>query len=89
MWQVYAEVDQASESREFNSVLTAVDMCEQLRLQTKELLYHRIPMWDDSAPAEMVRMRMRTYTHVYIYNIYIWTCKHTCEMHNAIYNRLL
>lgn len=52
--QVYAEVDQAPEAREFNSVLTATDMYDQLRLQTKEVLYHRIPIWDDSAPAEKV-----------------------------------
>ncbi|ELT97506.1 hypothetical protein CAPTEDRAFT_103765 [Capitella teleta] len=45
-------VDQPVEAREFNSVLTVTDMVDQLKLQTKEVMYHRIPMWDDSAPAE-------------------------------------
>ena len=53
-YQVYQEVTDKPENREFNSVLTYLDMYEQMRMQTQDFVYHRIPMNDDAAPAEKV-----------------------------------
>ena len=52
--QIYQEINQERETKEFSSVLTPVDMYDQLKMQTKELMYHRIPMSDDMAPTEQV-----------------------------------
>ncbi len=52
--QVYIELDHDRENKEFNSVLTSLDMIDQIKMQIKEVLYHRIPLADDYAPAERV-----------------------------------
>ena len=54
--QVYQELTKPPERRECNSVFTSLDMLDQLQMQAKEVQYHRIPMSDDTAPDEKVRM---------------------------------
>lgn len=52
--QVYTDIECGPETREFNSVLTARDMFEQMKMQGKPLAYYRIPINDDHAPDEEV-----------------------------------
>ncbi|CAH1794464.1 unnamed protein product [Owenia fusiformis] len=51
-FQIYTDLSESSDSVEFSSVLTPLEMFNQQCIQTPQLVYHRIPISDDAAPKE-------------------------------------
>jgi len=74
------ELDRDGETRQFSSVDTPADMFATASAESHVLDYIRLPVTDDAAPNEIVRIRYRTTSRTSLPRTACWDCMLTYRL---------